>query len=330
MQYVFFSFRIRCLVYFSISAKPKVDGKVNDVTVQINESAELRTKFSAIPKPTIAWFDSSSFIDVLFYFFNYNVEVSELPDCTSVLKFKKTDLTDSSAYIARATNKVGEIDSKINLTVKEVKPTILSDITNVSAIRDEPAQFQIKATGNPQPTIRWYKNDNEEILPTNADFQLLHDTSSDTFTLKINKCKPEHQADYSAVIANTGGTVKSKKGKLTITKAPEFLEKPTSVDVNENDVSEFRAKVDAYPAAKVTWLFDGKPVSAKEGFDVQTDQATGTSVLTIKQTLPKHAGKITVKADNASGSIEETVQCSVKSKTIYFFVCDFKTDILFI
>jgi hypothetical protein len=252
---------------------------------------------------------------------NDNLEINELPDGTNILKFKKTDLIDSSAYIARATNKVGEIDSKINLTVKEIKPTILSDITNVSAIRDEPAQFQIKATGNPQPTIRWFKNDTEEILSTTADFQLLHDTSSDTFTLKITKCKPEHQADYSAVITNTGGTVKSKKGKLTITKVPEFLEKPTSIDVNENDLSEFRVKVDGYPAAKVTWLFEGKPISAKEGFDVQTDQTTGTSVLTIKQTLPKHAGKITVKADNASGSIEETVQCSVKSKTKMFFCC---------
>lgn len=42
--------------FFSYLAKPKVDGKVNDVAVQINEPAELRTKFSAIPKPTIAWF----------------------------------------------------------------------------------------------------------------------------------------------------------------------------------------------------------------------------------------------------------------------------------
>ena len=38
-----------------ILAKPKVDGKVNDVTVQITEPAELRTKFIAIPKPTVTW-----------------------------------------------------------------------------------------------------------------------------------------------------------------------------------------------------------------------------------------------------------------------------------
>lgn len=247
---------------------------------------------------------------------NENVQISELPDGTSVLKVQKTDLTDAGAYVARASNKVGEIDSKINLTVKEIKPQILSDLTNVSAIRDETVQFTLKATGNPQPSIRWFKNDNEEILPTNTDFELTYDAASDTFLLKIVKCKPEHQGDYSAVITNSGGTVKSKKGKLTITKTPEFLEKPTSVDVNENELTEFRVKIDAFPAAKITWLFEGKPITPKDGFEVQTDQATGTSVLTIKQTLPKHTGKITVKADNPFGSIEETVQCSVKSKAI--------------
>ena len=250
------------------------------------------------------------------------MQISELPDGTSVLKFQKTDLTNSGAYVARASNKVGEIDSKINLTVKEIKPQILSDLSNVSAIRDEPVQFTLKATGNPQPSIRWFKNDNEEILPTNLDFELTHDAASDTFTLKIIKCKPEHQGDYSAVINNSGGTAKSKKGKLTISKAPEFLEKPTSADVNENELAEFRVKIDAFPSAKITWLFESKPITPKDGFEVQNDQATGTSVLTIKQTQPRHTGKITVKADNPSGSIEETVQCSVKSNCWFFTLLD--------
>ncbi|CAF3618249.1 unnamed protein product [Rotaria sordida] len=295
----------------SVCTKPKVEGKVNDVTVQINEPAELRTKFSAIPKPTVTWYKESDLKTPIKP--NNNIEISELPDGTSVLKIKKTDLTDTSPYIARATNKVGEVDSKINLTVKEIKPQILSDLTNVNAIRDEPAQFTIKATGNPQPTIQWFKNDTEEILPTNKDFQIIHDKPSDTYSLKINKCKPEHQGDYSAVITNSGGTIKSKKGKLVVTKAPEFLEKPKPIDTNENQLAEFHTKIDGFPTPKITWLFDGKPVTPKDGFDVQTDQTNGTSVLTIKQVTPKHDGKITVKAENPTGSVEETVPCSVKT-----------------
>ena len=306
-----FAFYIFIFLFLFFLAKPKVDGKVNDVSVQITEPAELRTKFSAVPKPVVTWYKASDMNTPLKP--NNNIEINELPDGTSVLKIKKTDLTDSSPYIARATNKVGEIDSKINLTVREIKPTILSDITNVTAIRDEPAEFVIKAAGNPQPTIRWFKNDNEEILPTNKDFEILHDVPTDTYRLKIKKCKPEHQGDYSAVITNSGGTIKSKKGKLTVTKAPEFLEKPQPLDVNENQSAEFHVKVDAYPAPKITWLFDGKPALPKDGFDVQTDQTNGTSVLVIKQVTPKHNGKITVKAENPTGSIEETVDCSVKT-----------------
>lgn len=245
---------------------------------------------------------------------NENIEINELPDGTSVLKFQKTELNDGSAYIARASNKMGDVDAKVNLTVKEIKPQILSDIVNVSAIRDESAQFTIRATGNPQPTIRWFKNDNEELTTSNGDFEFIHDVDTQTFTLKIVKCRTDHQADYSAVISNSGGTIKSKKGKLTVTKAAEFIEKPQSMDVNENDVAEFRVRIDAFPSAKITWLFDGKPATPKDGFEIQTDAATGSSVLMIKQALPKHSGKITVKAENSSGSIEETVQCSVKSK----------------
>jgi hypothetical protein len=253
---------------------------------------------------------------------NDNIQFSEQPDGTCILRFQKTDLVDSSAYVARATNKMGDVDSKMNLTVKEIKPAIVSDLVNVAAIRDESVQFTLKATGNPLPSIRWFKNDNEEILSTNTDYELNYDATSDTFTMRIVQCKIEHQGDYSAVINNSGGTAKSKKGKLTVTKAPEFLDKPISVDVNENELAEFRVKVDAYPLAKITWLFEGKPMTAKDGFDIQTDQATGQSVLSLKQTLPKHAGKITVKAENSTGSIEETVQCTVKSKSFLFvFVC---------
>ncbi|CAF3835512.1 unnamed protein product, partial [Rotaria magnacalcarata] len=260
--------------HLSVCTKPKVEGKVNDVTVQINQSPELHTKFSGLPKPTVTWYKGNDLTNPIQS--DDNIEISELPDGTQVLKVKKADVTDSAAYTARATNKVGTVDSKINLVIKEIKPHIISDITNMTAIRDEPIEFTIKAAGNPQPTIRWFKNETEEILSTNQDFEFIQDASTDTFMLKIHKCKPEQQGDYSAMLTNTGGSAKSKKGKLIVTKVPEFLEKPTSVDANENDLVEFHAKVDAFPVAKVTWLFEGKPVSVKEGFDVHTDQATGT------------------------------------------------------
>ncbi|CAF0818885.1 unnamed protein product [Didymodactylos carnosus] len=295
--------------HVSVCTKPKVEGKVTDVTTTIGEGAELKTKFSAIPKPQVTWYKEKDNTPIKP---NANIDIVELDDGTSILKFKTTDLVDTGAYIAKAVNKVGEVESKISLTVKEIKPTILNDLTNITANRDEPATFTLKATGNPKPQLKWFKND-EEILPTNKDYEIIADAKTDTYSLKVKQCKPEHQADYSAVLTNSGATIKSKKAKLTVQKTPEFLEKPTSVNVTENELAEFRCKVDSYPSAKITWLFDGKPISPKDGFEVQTDQATGTSVLAIKNAQPKHMGKITVKAENPTGAIEETIQCSVKT-----------------
>ncbi|CAF4646563.1 unnamed protein product, partial [Rotaria magnacalcarata] len=61
------------------------------------------TKFSAIPRPTVTWYKETDLNTPIKP--NDNIEISELPDGTSVLKIKKTDLKDTSPYVARATNK---------------------------------------------------------------------------------------------------------------------------------------------------------------------------------------------------------------------------------
>ncbi len=60
------------LKYLFLLAKPKIEGKVNDVTVQITETAELRTKFSAIPKPTVTWF--VFFLHRFFFHFIFHLQ----------------------------------------------------------------------------------------------------------------------------------------------------------------------------------------------------------------------------------------------------------------
>ncbi len=63
--------------YLFLLAKPKIEGKVNDVTVQITETAELRTKFSAIPKPTVTWF-AVFFLHLSFDFIFYLQGIKEM------------------------------------------------------------------------------------------------------------------------------------------------------------------------------------------------------------------------------------------------------------
>lgn len=99
---------------FSFLVKPKVEGKPNDVTCLLTETGKLSVKFSAIPKPTITWHrpDGSEIKP------DDRIQIVNDDNGQSTLIINNANAQDSQPYTARATNKVGSVDAKINLTVK--------------------------------------------------------------------------------------------------------------------------------------------------------------------------------------------------------------------
>ena len=101
-------------IIFSFLAKPKVEGKPADVSCLLTETAKLNVKFSAIPKPTITWHkpDGTEVKP------DNRIQIVNDDNGQSTLIINNTTTQDSQPYTARATNKVGSVDAKINLTVK--------------------------------------------------------------------------------------------------------------------------------------------------------------------------------------------------------------------
>ena len=122
--------------------------------------------------------------------------------------------------------------------------------------------------------------------------------------------------EYQAQLTNIAGLIKSKKSKITIQKQPTFIKKPQSITVNQNDTGKIDCQIDALPQAKVTWLVGGKPVSPKDGYETTFDTKTGIATLIIKNITTKHAGPITVRAENTAGTAEETANINVRSAPI--------------
>ncbi|CAF4851725.1 unnamed protein product, partial [Rotaria magnacalcarata] len=57
----------------------------------------------------------------------------------AALVFDSTTLPDKGSYVAKATNIVGFVEQKINLDVKEIKPTIIRDLEPaINATKGEP------------------------------------------------------------------------------------------------------------------------------------------------------------------------------------------------
>ncbi len=94
--------------------------------------------------------------------------------------------------------------------------------------------------------------------------------------------------------------------------SPVFVSKPTTQEVKQGETAIFDTKIDGYPTPKVTWLLNGKPLTPKEGAQVEFNAATGDAKLSIpKVDLQQHAGVVTCRLENPHGTQEETARLDI-------------------
>jgi hemicentin len=283
-------------------------GKPSDVNVNITESAKLQCKFSASPAPTITWLKDGQPLQT-----SDDVTIQTDVDGTQTLLFKSAQITDKGSYTCQATNIGGTTEVKLNLNIQQIKPTLKSDLAkDIVTQAGEPVSLSIKASGT-KPQVKWYKDGEEIIKTVEEEYEIIEE--EETYTLLMKRTQPKDSGEYQAVITNDVGQIKSKKIKVQIQKAPQLKKKPEAVvSVKEGEQARFECEFDGNPSPKVTWLRDGKPLTAKDAFDVKTDITTGKSVLTIHQATPKHSGPITLRLDNSVGTpVEEIVQLQVET-----------------
>ena len=74
--------------------------------------------------------------------------------------------------------------------------------------------------------MKWFKGTEE--IPTNQPGVKIVEEGDNTYKLIIDKAGEKDQGDYSAVIQNPGGQVKSKKTAVTVTS--KFLQLLLRID----------------------------------------------------------------------------------------------------
>ncbi|CAF5155312.1 unnamed protein product, partial [Rotaria magnacalcarata] len=198
-----------------------------------------------------------------------------------------------------------------------IKPSLTRDLNGTyTGTKGEDLILSIAGTGNPHPTCQWFKNNTELTVATDTRIEFKEDKTTNEYFLIIKNANPDDMGEYQAQLTNAAGLIKTKKSKVTIQKQPTFIKKPQSITVNQNDTGKIECQVDALPQAKVTWLANGKPITVKDGYETTYDMKTGIAALVAKNITTKHAGKITVRAENAAGTAEETVDINVRSAPI--------------
>ncbi len=308
--------------------KPKVEAPKPAIeqSCVIGQDTQIVWKFSGIEKPQVAWLFNGQPLST-----NERYQITETEDGTSTLAIKNAELADKGVYTAKATNAVGEVEAKTTLNIAGVKPILTNDLeAGVQATKGESLTIKLKATGTPRPDVVWMKGNDDLVSSDRIQVTTPTNEGDDTYTLTILNVQPEDQGDYSAKITNVGGSLKSKKSKVTVIskciiilvdicyiemfflESPVFVSKPTTQEVKQGETAVFQTKIDGYPTPKVTWLLNGKPLTTKEGAQIELNAATGDAKLSIpKVDLQQHAGVVTCRLENPHGSQEETARLDI-------------------
>ncbi|XP_062982834.1 roundabout homolog 2 isoform X4 [Elgaria multicarinata webbii] len=268
-----------------------------DVVVAAGEPAILECQPPrGHPEPTIYWKKDKIRIDD---------KEERISIRSGKLMISNTRKSDAGMYTCVGTNMVGERDSDpAELTVFE-RPTFLRRPINQVVLEEEVVEFRCQVQGDPQPTVRWKKDDND--LPRGR-----YDIKDD-YTLRIKKAMSTDEGTYTCIAENRVGKVEAS-ATLTVRAPPQFVVRPRDQIVAQGRTVTFPCETKGNPQPAVFWqkegsqnlLFPNQPLQPNTRYSVSP-----TGDLTITNIQRSDAGYYICQALTVAGSILAKAQLEV-------------------
>ncbi|CAI9532935.1 unnamed protein product [Staurois parvus] len=268
-----------------------------DVVVAAGEPAILECQPPrGHPEPTIYWRKDK-------------VRIDDRDERISIrggkLMISNTRKSDAGMYTCVGTNMVGERDSDpAELTVFE-RPTFVRKPVNQVVLEDEIVEFRCTVLGDPQPTVRWKKDD--------ADLPRGRYDVKDDYTLRIKKAASIDEGTYTCISENRVGKIEAA-ATLTVRAPPQFVVRPRDQIVAQGRTVTFPCETKGNPQPAVFWqkegsqnlLFPNQPQQPNSRYSVSP-----TGDLTISNIQRSDAGYYICQALTVAGSILAKAQLEV-------------------
>ncbi|XP_064619618.1 titin-like isoform X3 [Lineus longissimus] len=261
--------------------------QLKDVSCKDGEKVAYSCKVVGDPKPIVTWYKNDRLIRNSSDFFQ------TYDGFTAKLLIEDVYPADMGVFKCLAENKAGQAESTAHLIVLDactkrrpsqvqpVVPQFIEGLKDASIEDTHPLVLQCKVTGDPRPTIKWYKDG--KILKHDQDFQQMF--VGETAKLDVFEIFPDDEGVYKCVAKNSVGEC-STECYLTVTGPHKDEEKSTS------DVKEIDALKEKESLKKADFIED---VSELERAEVK-DEKNAIEVKPVKD-VPKTA------QDNSSESL---------------------------
>ncbi|XP_041658922.1 roundabout homolog 2 isoform X12 [Cheilinus undulatus] len=275
-----------------------------DVVVAAGEPAILEcVPPRGHPEPTIYWKKDK-------------VRIDDKDDRITIrggkLMISNTRKSDAGMYICVGTNMVGERDSETAQVTVFERPTFLRRPINQVVLEEETVEFRCQVQGDPQPNVRWRKDD---IDVPRGRYEIKYD--KDDYVLRVKKASISDEGTFTCVAENRVGKLEAS-ATLTVrarpVAAPQFVIRPRDQIVAQGRTATFPCETKGNPQPAVFWqkegsqnlLFPNQPQQPNSRFSVSP-----SGDLTISSVQRADAGYYICQALTVAGSILAKAQLEV-------------------
>ncbi|XP_026231298.1 roundabout homolog 2 isoform X11 [Anabas testudineus] len=275
-----------------------------DVVVAAGEPAILEcVPPRGHPEPTIYWKKDK-------------VRIDDKDDRITIrggkLMISNTRKSDAGMYICVGTNMVGERDSETAQVTVFERPTFLRRPINQVVLEEETVEFRCQVQGDPQPNVRWRKDD---VDVPRGRYEIKYD--KDDYVLRVKKASINDEGVFTCVAENRVGKLEVS-ATLTVrarpVAAPQFVIRPRDQIVAQGRTATFPCETKGNPQPAVFWqkegsqnlLFPNQPQQPNSRFSVSP-----SGDLTISSVQRADAGYYICQALTVAGSILAKAQLEV-------------------
>ncbi|XP_059218729.1 twitchin isoform X21 [Stomoxys calcitrans] len=189
-------------------------------------------------------------------------------------------------------------------------PIFVKPLRDAQCIQNHNAQFTCTITGNPKPTVSWYKGARE--ISNGARYHMYND--GDNYFLIINSVFGEDADEYVCRAVNKAGA-KSTRAALVIATAPKLNVPPRFRDTAYFDKGEnvvVKIPFTGFPKPRIHWIRDGENIESGGHYHVETKERH--AVLTIRDGSRLDSGVYKITAENDLGSDAATIAIQISDR----------------
>ncbi|KAH7982907.1 hypothetical protein HPB52_008091 [Rhipicephalus sanguineus] len=290
----------KCSGNFTVKSKPKILKGLDDIDVEVGQSATFSVKVANAKDAKVKWLKDDCEVTID----NKNVYAKEEADATFTLVINSVTPEDAGKYTFKIKNELGEDSSTGHLSTQK-KPEFRKKLQDQEISEEDVAEFTVEVVGQPKPNVKW-KKDDEEIT---VEATIKEIPQGKSYKVEFDELTLQLAGNYECVATNKYGSA-SSRGKLTVQSKPKFEKKPENQCVYSGEECVFEAKVSGYPTPTVTWSRDGETIEESEKFTITSHD--GTHRLVVKDAKKDDECFYTCTAKNNLGRVSQQAELTIK------------------